>query len=380
MNNLTASKTAIDPLLVLHYPTQHDGVAHYRQGNPMRALAEMDGVAVAQIQAGMSEEQISRLVESANVLFLLGGQAGLPGVIADARRRNPKLAIVVDSDDDLTNIIPTNDAYQHFGQHEVKLADGRWLWKHGQKGFDLYRNWQRILEYRWVLRQADVVTTTTERLAAQFREMNDVVAVLPNGLFLEDFPDVDIKRRANELHILWSGGSSHFEDLMSVKKSLVEILERNAQVHLHVAGQAFAGFVEGFPPERIHLHRWVHPSGQGFRLATINADIGICPLIDNPFNHTKSCLKFYEYAAVGVATVASAIPPYADEIVTGKTGMLSTPASFGQDIQKLIDDPLKRLQIAGEGQQWVRKHRDIRTIAQDYLEVFRAASAARKDA
>jgi len=49
-------------------------------------------------------------------------------------------------------------------------------------------------------------------------------------------------------------------------------------------------------------------------LASLNIDIGIAPLQDNEFNHSKSCVKFYEYAATGAATLTSKVLPYTKEV------------------------------------------------------------------
>jgi hypothetical protein len=54
-------------------------------------------------------------------------------------------------------------------------------------------------------------------------------------------------------------------------------------------------------------------------LAKINPDITIAPVEDIPFNHSKSCIKWYEMTAIGCPVVVSDLTPY-DTIENGVTG------------------------------------------------------------
>ena len=46
------------------------------------------------------------------------------------------------------------------------------------------------------------------------------------------------------------------------------------------------------------------------RLARMNLDIAVAPLVDHPFNRAKSALKLLEYGALALPVVATDIEPY----------------------------------------------------------------------
>jgi hypothetical protein len=46
-------------------------------------------------------------------------------------------------------------------------------------------------------------------------------------------------------------------------------------------------------------------------------DLGVAPLISSRFNDCKSCIKALDYAALGLPTLASNVPGYADSLVDG---------------------------------------------------------------
>lgn len=364
---------------ILHFPEAHDGCTWYRQTTVLRALKNLPEVETYEIKASVSDQELEQEVKSADVLFLRASNSGLAAVMAQARAMNPALAIVADTDDDLTDISPLNTAFTTMGQYEVNFPNGKPMHQHGLRDFDLRKNWHRLVDYRWHLREADVVTTTTPRLREKLVAHNDLVAVVPNAILPADFPVLPLQTPKGITRLLWAGGSSHFEDLRMIVPDLKALLDHNPGLELHLAGQYFAAIMRELPESRVFFHPWVHPSGHGFHLATIGADIAIAPLQESPFNESKSCVKFYEYAALGWATVASNVAPYADEIRHGDTGVLADPEQFGSSIQDLIDDPLKRATIAAKGREWVTNNRDISKVVDDWVGVFTAAAKSRKE-
>ena len=358
---------------ILHLPFGHDGVSHYRLILPLKAMEAL-GAQLFEIKPDLPDEELIAATRAADVLFVRLSDLNAYRIMEQARAINPTIAIVGDTDDDLTDITPLNNGFATMGQYEVQTDKGEFIWKHGHNKFNLHSNWRNLVDYKWSLRCADIVTTTTPRLRERLLEHNDVVAIAPNGLNEADFPRLDIKHPG--VRILWSGGSSHFEDLMMVKPALKELLERHSDVELHIVGQRFGAFIKDMP--RTFYHPWVHPNGNGFRLATIGCDIGICPLEDRPFNHAKSSIKYYEYSALGLATVASDTPPYSDDI-TPTRGALAKPEEFGTKLEELIADPIKRSSVAREARKYVLNTHTMNKLGKVWLEIFETAAKAKKE-
>jgi len=86
-----------------------------------------------------------------------------------------------------------------------------------------YKQWkesgsQVIIEEQ--LRNADVVTTTTEFLAEKIREFNDNVVILPNAVNLIEQQWSSDKYPSEKTRFLWGGGITHLVDLRLLKSSI----------------------------------------------------------------------------------------------------------------------------------------------------------------
>src|SRR5581483_4148561 len=64
--------------------------------------------------------------------------------------------------------------------------------------------------YQYLLEMADLVTTTTPALAANLRQWNPNVAILPNSVDPEEW---SIAPRAGGVRVGWTGSATHFHDL-----------------------------------------------------------------------------------------------------------------------------------------------------------------------
>ena len=84
--------------------------------------------------------------------------------------------------------------------------------------------------------------------------------------------------------------------------------------------------------------------------------LAVIPLEASRFAAGKSAIKWFDYAAIGVPTLASAVPPYADVIDDGVTGWLvpNTPEAWLQALRRAIGDAEARARIAAAAQRQVR--------------------------
>jgi hypothetical protein len=249
---------------------------------------------------------------------------------------------VSDYDDNPFNTSPMNPFYGNIGVEEVEYAwpDGRkeWLWKDGQvsktgkKIFDIERNINTRETFKLNFKKSDLVTCTTPELRDAFLKINPNVAILPNLIATEFFPAIPDMGKG-EIRIGWQGGSSHYEDLFFVKPVIKAILEKHKNVKFVFYGDMrFQPLFDDCVQEQIEWHHWTSHDVYPYKLTLMNMDIGLCPLVDNEFNRTKSAIKWMEYSMVGMATIAANIPPYSSVIKNGETGLLC-----GEDHKEWID-------------------------------------------
>lgn len=254
--------------------------------------------------------------------------------------------IVVDYDDDPFNTSPLNPYYQFIGTEEVEFAwpDGKreMLWsknpmEHGGRYLDIETNIRRRDLFRASFKNADMVSTTTDILRSKLATINPNTVTLPNLIDFNQYPIVEhMKRR---IRLGWQGGASHYEDLYMMAPAIKKILKKYSNVDFVFWGDLrMYGLFKDIPMERVECHQWVKQICYPYKLACLNLDIGLCPIIDNEFNHNKSAIKWMEYSVVKAATVASNIPPYSKVITDGQTGLLTGPDGWFDCIERLILD------------------------------------------
>jgi glycosyltransferase involved in cell wall biosynthesis len=245
-----------------------------------------------------------------------------------------------------------------------------------------------------LLEIADVVTTTTEELATILRKKNKNVVVVPNAIDTEFFKSLE-KTKENLPIVVYSGSASHWNDMLTILPTLEEIKKK--QPFVFVLLGFTSGPIESSMYEYKKLQKWnvkeaiskyqdealkcweylkrmriVHfpfytPELYPDALSRmINPDIGLCPLEKNVFNEAKSCLKFYEYGASGIATLAPRVLPYSKEVDYTYDGLNDFEAKF----IKLLKNAEFRKEVADGQQKWVLENRDINKIVDEWIKVY----------
>jgi GT2 family glycosyltransferase/glycosyltransferase involved in cell wall biosynthesis len=173
-----------------------------------------------------------------------------------------------------------------------------------------------------MLRHADAVWVSTPGLAEALRATRPAVRVVANGLDerLWGARPADRAEVAYPVRLLFMGSATHSGDWQVVAGAMERV------VALFGAGVAFdmIGVVGA-----VTLPSWVSrisPSRSGMASypGFVNWitrqpawDIGIAPLADTAFNGSKSAIKMLDYAALGLAVLASDVPAYRGSLCDG---------------------------------------------------------------
>ncbi len=269
---------------------------------------------------------------------------------------------VMDLDDNTEIISPYNYHFSEYGMYEYyDEANKVQLWKDGESGFDLKRNKKRMSDLIESIKDADLITVATPKLVDYAQKYNQTVAVLPNCVDLDywwHIPNTTGKPRLG-----WSGGISHYDDFYSIKKPLNNFLD-SSDYTIHLAGNGFPGILTEGNKKKLKEYPWVPFEGHSYRMMAMQLDVAFIPLADLPFNHYKSCIKWYEMSAMGIPSVVANVQPYSTEIEDGVTGLLYS--SQGECLEKLNwvkSAPLKAAKIGLNARKWVEQNRDARKMA-----------------
>lgn len=218
---------------------------------------------------------------------------------------------------------------------------------------------------------ADLVTVSTPALAERFGAHGRVV-VLPNcvpGAMLA----LSHGRQSDSPGVVgWAGiTETHCGDLAVTHGGVQGALERTGW-RFRVIG----------PKSDVcrQLSLTVEPETTGwltldaYQDALGSLDIGIVPLADTAFNHSKSFLKGIEMAARGVPFIASPVPSYR-QLANEGIGLLSPSRgrSWRSNLLRLMDDENLRNELSLSGREAVRAYHVYESESWRWAEAWQAA-------
>ena len=322
------------------YPADMFGCGHFRMLYPARVLraAGHDVSIHLPTEPGMFGEvdsatgrttKVKGIPEGVDVMVLQRvTHRQLSSAIAQIRRQG--VAVVVDMDDDLSCIHPSNPA--HRGLHPAN--GGAYSWQAASQA----------------CRDATLTTVSTTALTHRYPSRDNGAHVLDNYVpsAYHDIPHVDTPGEvgyAGSLH-------SHPDDVPQVGFATAELTSEG--VGIRIVGGGPEGFPEalGLPGEPkasgpLHIDDW--PA------AVAGLSVGIAPLADTKFNEAKSRLKVLEMSALGVPWVASPRAEYRRfHRETGVGFMARRPRDWYRHLRALVGDPELRAHQSAEGREATR--------------------------
>lgn len=354
---------------IMGLPVDDGGCGNYRVRQPLELIrmhSEHDTHVIDPVKDDMT--LVSKAFPNTDVVIVRqGGEVGVPKL----RSLFPHLKFVLDIDDNMEIISPYSEHYGEYGTESVQ-HHGQWLWKDGEKNFDIKRNRAKIDSLISFMGEADMVTTTTEKLAEYARAYSKNVWVLPNFVDLSRWWRLPF-RSNSQLRVGWSGGISHYEDWYSIKKPLNKLMKKY-QFKLVMVGSNFEGIVD---PENRHLvevHDWVPFRGHSYRMMCMNLDFAIIPLADLPFNHYKSSIKLYEMSAMGVPSVVANVLPYKEDISLDKSLFWSynSPEQFKSCVLGALVKSSERLDKANRAYDWALSTKGAEENINLWIDAYRS--------
>ncbi|WP_287927369.1 glycosyltransferase [Diaphorobacter sp.] len=263
------------------------GSGQYRVIEPLdavqlRSLAET--CVVAPEKAGQGERRIltpldvARLQPNRIVVQHSTSDQDIANLRA-IRQAHPR-AFIVQLMDDLTSDLPPSHPGYVYGQREGHT---------------------RTLQ---ALELSDRLIVSTQPLADYYAPYCKDIRLVPNAL---DMRHWDQPRPAaattGRPRIGWVGAAQHLGDLRLVQRVVQELADEVDWVFMGMCPDELRPYVKEF-------HGFVSYKDYPAKMATLNLDIAIAPLEDNPFNACKSNLRLLEYGAMGWPVVCSDVYPY----------------------------------------------------------------------
>ena len=212
---------------------------------------------------------------------------------------------------------------------------------------------------------SDGLIVTNDYLKDILRPFNDNVTIIPNCIDFEVWDNLKGSNRNSDLVYLgYAGGANHADDLELIYEPVKKILSEYSNVR-------FVLYYGGEVPQKFHklkgciikdFRHWVSIKDYPQKLKSLNFDIGLLPLRDRQFNRCKSNLKYLEYSAMSIPSVASPVEPYKDTTAI----MAKNPNEWYLSLNELIENKDFRKSQGKEAYNHVNNCYNLTNVADRY--------------
>ena len=327
-----------------------------------------------------TSEETEEMLLSSDVAFMQS-PCGIEATLEYIKLYQLGIATIADFDDNLFDCHPLNPGYATLGLHnvDITLPDGKKesLWKDERFGFSIKDNSKRFCSFIDMLLISNTITTTTPYLKNEMCEASskdsEDFKIIPNSIDFNVFKPWPTKNLSHEkLRIGWTASDSHILEGNFVLRVINELHRRRNDFEFVILGnvQKLREVAGVFPVE---WHEFVDLSIYPMKLASLEFDIGICPLENHSFNRSKSALKWTEFSALRVPTVCSNLEPY-QVITDGVDGMLANdPIEFVEKLCELLDNSKLRQDISNNAFDHNFEKYNIDKNCELWLETFERA-------
>lgn len=222
---------------------------------------------------------------------------------------------------------------------------------------------------------ADALTVSTEplkeRMEKHMKDTFDIekkIYVIPNMSDLNDFNFTPVPKSKDKVILGYQGSTSHNEDLVMMLPAIRNLMTKYNHVWLEILGAVDRKHLDLFFGDwdmRLLDRVAMIPATKVFNdypevLSQQPWDIGLAPLVDSSFTRSKSHIKWLEYSAFKIPTVASRVYPYfmplegRDTIQDGVTGFLCRPPEWESKLERLILDKKLREEIGQNAYEYIK--------------------------
>jgi glycosyltransferase involved in cell wall biosynthesis len=182
------------------------------------------------------------------------------------------------------------------------------------------------------LKLADGLIVSTPFLGNLYGQFNRNWKCIPNSIDFKTWGKLSIDRH-RFIRIGWIGGRTHVKDLLMVAPAIKEVLNRHLKYY---ADHAKVPYVFEDVKDQVYYTDGSAPINLYPRfMAHFKFDIGIAPLEDCNFNRAKSNLRWLEYSALKIPTVASDVGHFSETLRPGVDGVLIPENNLNEWVRSL---------------------------------------------
>jgi glycosyltransferase involved in cell wall biosynthesis len=202
---------------------------------------------------------------------------------------------------------------------------------------------------RAICRMASAVTVGNETLAVFARTYNPAVTIVPSTVSLREYRPRPHSLSSGVPVIGWTGSHSSAQYLGLVEGAL-RALARRRRFKLVVIG------VDDYRLDGVETE--CRPWREETEVEDLwSLDVGIMPLVGDPWTNGKCAMKAIQYMGVGIPAIVSPVGANCDVVPHGTCGFhASSEAEWVSALERLLDSAELRHRMGAEGRRRVEQH------------------------
>lgn len=255
----------------------------------------------------------------------------------------------VDYDDLLDSLSDYNPAKVHFERYDVKES------------------------VKLILAMADAVSVSTQYLKDKYQDQTrNEITVLKNAYDPNVFRFNPVRPQSEPIRLHWRGSATHLGDLMTVKPVLdYAITSEQWSVKFH----GLQKWMLHAYPDGYQIAEWENRLFRYFRtLGEERPDWVVFPLIDDPFNQSKSNISAIEALNAGAGVLA---PSGFPEFVLPGVINYDSPEHLRDIFDQIEKGELNKEETVMAGRQWLREFLTVENENEKRMELIGKLTGAR---
>jgi SAM-dependent methyltransferase/glycosyltransferase involved in cell wall biosynthesis len=225
---------------------------------------------------------------------------------------------------------------------------------------------------------SDAFIVSTQYLKEKLEQLapGKPIYVIKNTLDFDIWDKVVSRRPAHDanpdlIRIGYTGCQNHSGDIEVLKKPLLALFDEFPNVDFISLPHGATNDMTTSQYKRVT--QWAPLSIYPQAMSDWEIDIGVAPLRDNELNRAKSNLRWLEYSALKIPTIASKVYPFEKSLTNGKDGLLvsNSATEWYEAMRSLIVDHQRRKSMGEAAYGKVRKFYSMDDEAKKYLSVLK---------
>jgi 2-polyprenyl-3-methyl-5-hydroxy-6-metoxy-1,4-benzoquinol methylase len=261
--------------ILLHHPNGSDGTSFYRGFGPFNAMARKEPEIT--IVNGNTEISWEFLTQFDLVFIQRPASKWHTDLVKMCKEYG--VPVWVDWDDHYFEIPDSNPRKKFYSDYHIE-------------------------QVRWVAKNADFITVSTSYLFKEFSPYNKNIKIVSNALDTRFFDPEAYLEYPREKVILWRGSDTHAEDLDHYREQILPLMAETQDYVWAFFGYHPQWAIDFLPADRIRLYDYTGPIEFIQGMFAIRPTLVYVPMLDTPFNRSRSNCAWIEATYAGAAVVA----------------------------------------------------------------------------